>query len=124
MNKAYITILLWPGLVWGFEQLPDPTKPFGFDTQPELIIQERNISQEDISWNLTGIRIAKDSRSAILNGRVIREGDRVNGAQVMEIAPAWVIIEHEKQRIRLELLDINIKHKKQAVANNSKPEPK
>ncbi len=111
-------LLMLPVLTVAAEQLPDPSKPFSFDTEPELIIQEQNAREENIIWRLNGIRIAEQTRSAILNGQVVNVGDTVKGARVVEIEPAWIIIEHEKQRIRLELLDINIKRNKQALAQN------
>lgn len=124
VQYACIALLLLPGLVLsaGQEQLPDPTKPFGFDVEPELIIQEQDVRQNNITWRLSGIRIAESDRSAILNGQVVREGDNISGARIVEIKPAWVVIEHEKQRIRLELLDINIKQDKQAMAQNNDTE--
>lgn len=118
-------LLLLPILVYGAEeQLPDPTRPFAHEVEPELIIQEHDSGQQNITWRLNGIRIADTGRSAILNGQIVRVGDSVSGARVLEIEPAWIIIEHENQHIRLELLDINIKRDKQAMAQNSEMEPK
>jgi len=124
MRILYYIVMLLPAMNLSAEQLPDPTKPFGYDAEPEMIIQEHNVQQDNIVWRLNGIRIADQSRSAILNGKVVNVGDTVNGAKVVEIEPAWIIIEHEKQRIRLELLDINIKRDKQTVAKNKDAEPK
>ncbi len=124
MRILYYIVMLLPVMNLSAEQLPDPTKPFGYDAEPEMIIQEQNVQQDNIVWRLNGIRIADQSRSAILNGKVVNVGDTVNGAKVVEIEPAWVIIVHEKQRIRLELLDINIKRDKQAVAKNKDSDPK
>lgn len=122
MRFLYYIAMLLPAMDLAAEQLPDPTKPLGYDAEPEMIIQEQNVQQENPVWRLNGIRIAEQSRSAILNGKVVKVGDTVNGAEVVEIKPAWVIIVHEKQRIRLELLDINIKRNKQAVAQNKDSE--
>lgn len=124
LYRLCMILCFLPATVWGAEQeLPDPTKPFGFDIEPELIIQQPTDRQKNVTWQLTGIRIAKSDRSAILNGRVVRVGDSVNGARVLEIEPAWVVIEHEKKRIRLELLDYDIKQNNRAMAQNNNMEP-
>lgn len=125
IKPVCMILLIWmPCLAWTAEQLPDPTKPFGFDIEPELIIQERDTVQDHITWNLSGIRIAENRRSAILNGHIVNIGDVVNGAQILEIEPAWIIIDYQKQRIRLELLDVDIKQQMQSMAKNNDAESK
>lgn len=124
------TLLMLPFLlpvVVAAESLPDPTRPYGHDAQPETIIIEEPSSGPGVTWNLTGIRIAADRRSAILNGRIVRVGDRVDGAEVLEIDPAGVLIRHENQRIRLNLIDVDVRGKADKVAQTGpeeEPPPK
>ena len=51
---------------------------------------------------LSGIFIYGATREAILNGRRVREGDRVGGYQVLEIAPDGVQLQKGKKIVRLQ----------------------
>lgn len=109
-------ILLLP-LSVAAEPLPDPTRPFGYGVDPIVVIQEEALPREQINWHLSGIRIAPDDRTAILNGRLLREGGTVDGAELIEIRPASVLIDFENKRIRVDLLNIDIKQHRTAIKN-------
>jgi len=111
-------VLMLPVATTTAEQgLPDPTRPFEFNVEPEMVIVEQDSREENVTWRLNGIRIGENQRSAILNGRVVGVGDEVRGARVLEIEPAWIVIRHENQRIRVELLDVDIKRHRQAMTD-------
>ncbi|WP_259057514.1 general secretion pathway protein GspB [Methylohalomonas lacus] len=94
------------------ESLPDPTRPFGYDTSPIEIVEEDELPREQVNWRLSGIRISPDDRSAILNGRLLREGEMVDGAELVEIRPASVLIDFDNKRIRVDLLTLDIKQER------------
>lgn len=61
-------------------------------------------------WSLTSVLIADDRRLAIINNRVLREGDSVAGARVVRIEADHVLIRHAGGERRLSLrtgLDIS-----------------
>lgn len=61
-------------------------------------------------WSLTSVLIAEDRRLAIINNRVLREGESVADARVVRIEADHVLIRHEDGEQRLSLrtgLDIS-----------------
>jgi hypothetical protein len=85
--------------------LPDPTRPYQFGT----VIAVEQITDGKVQWRLSGVRIKEDKRSAILNGRLVKEGDELDGAVVMEIKPSEVTLQQEDKRLVVKLLYSNIK---------------
>lgn len=107
----WLLLLLLP-TVTAAESLPDPTRPFGYGSSPVVIVEEEELPSEQVNWHLSGIRISPDDRSAILNGRLLREGEKVDGAELVEIRPVSVLIDFENKRIRVDLLSLDIKQER------------
>jgi hypothetical protein len=118
--RTYACIILLFPLLTGAETLPDPTRPYGYGIIQHVIVLEPDLPREQVNWRLSGIRIAPKDKTAILNGRLVRVGDMVDGALVVEINPAAVLIDFEEKRIRVDLLKVNIKQDRSA-ANSSAP---
>lgn len=93
----------------------DPTRPFGYGEKPEVI--EVEVPEESTEWHLNGVRIYGDSRSAILNGSMIREGDNIENATVLEINPTFVVLEQGDRRLVVRMLELNIKQPARAIKN-------
>ena len=85
--------------------LPDPTRPYRYGS--EIAITQ--LPDEKVEWRLSGIRIRENTRTAILNGRLVREGDELDGARVMEIRPAEITLQQEEKRLVVKLLYSDIK---------------
>ena len=85
--------------------LPDPTRPYQYGALVEI----EQMPDEKVQWRLSGIRINENKRSAILNGKLVKEGDKVDGAAVMEIKPSEVTLQQEDKRLVVRLLLSNIK---------------
>ena len=84
----------------------DPTKPYEYDSLQET----RSYAQaEGILWALSGIKIKTTGKTAILNGKIVREGDALDGARIIEIKPAEVILLRDQQRFAVKLLIRDIK---------------
>jgi len=115
-------ILLMLPLAVAAESLPDPTRPFGHGIEQVVIVEEEDLPREQINWRLSGVRIAPDDRSAILNGKLLREGGMVDGAEVVEINPGSVLIDFENKRIRVDLLSFDIKQNDNAVNKPAAPD--
>ncbi len=62
----------------GAELLRDPTRPYS--GKPVVVV-----SAKDTSFRVTAIFISEKRRVAIVNGQRVSEGDRVDGASVVEI---------------------------------------
>ena len=84
--------------------LDDPTRPPGY----RLILPHGQQSRAP-SWYVNAIRISAKQRMAIVNGRRVKVGDRVDGAVVIEILPTKVRLRHNKQDVSIKLIAGNIK---------------
>jgi|SRR3990172_7488717 len=84
----------------------DPTQPYLYGNLQQ--IQAFN-AQADLEWALSGVKFTEGKKTAILNGRLVKEGDDLDGARVIEIKPAEVILLQGQQRIAIRLLLQDIK---------------
>lgn len=85
-------------------ELPDPTRPATYitdDAEP-VYFEEINFI-EKINWKLSAIRISSSDRTAILNGKLVRAGDVVGPAKVLEINPLSIVIDHEERKLIVRL---------------------
>lgn len=80
-------------------QLDDPTRPPGYSLYTPG--GKKKASQRFV---LTAIRIAGDHRTAEINDRLVEEGSRVNGAQVVAISPTAVKLKKEGRVFILRLV--------------------
>ncbi len=104
-------IMLWfiPIIVMANTELPDPTRPATYmveDSEP-VFFEEINF-KEKINWKLSAIKISADDRTAILNGKLIRAGDEIGPAKVLEINPLSVLINHEERKLIVRLYDTKV----------------
>ena len=84
------------------QQLRDPTRP------PAGLAQEVGGAKGDVSvkrsgLNLQSILIAPDRRSAIIDGQLLRVGQRVSGFKVVSIEEGAVILRGAQGTRRLQL---------------------
>lgn len=117
MRYLILSMLLAPVFAVA-EVLTDPTRPFGYGAAPQIVIQDIELPREQINWRLTGIRIAEQNKTAILNNKLVREDDTVDGARLLEIGPTSVLIQFEDKQIRVNLLRLNVKANERAESNN------
>ena len=106
MNKYAIfilSILLYSTGVAGVENLPDPTRPPDYLSRQTIVQAPRQ--RQDVTFNLTAIRIDEDDRSAIINGKLLREGESVESATLLEIHPARVVLEYENRQLVVRLYE-------------------
>ncbi|MDX1518891.1 MAG: hypothetical protein R3318_02130 [Gammaproteobacteria bacterium] len=87
--------------------LTDPTRPYDYREEPEFI--EIEVPEESTEWHLNGIRIRGDIRSAILNGKTIREGETIGNARVLTINPTSIVLEEGDKHLVIKLLDTRVK---------------
>jgi hypothetical protein len=85
--------------------LPDPTRPY----TALAPIQVEQLQGPGVKWRVSGIWGRGPERTALLNGRLVRVGDRVGPAMVERIEPAEVVLLQENQRIVVRLLPAAVK---------------
>lgn len=84
----------------GFAQvLTDPTRPAEFQTA--LVIQE--LPEELVDWKVTAIRISAKDRTAIVNGDIVREGQTIGPATILEIQTTQVILDYDNRKVAVRL---------------------
>ena len=86
-------------------ELPDPTRPYLYDITPPVSLQGKGKEE----WRLSGVQIRADSKSAILNGQVVKVGDRIGAASVVRIEPWQVTLNEDYRSIVVKLLTTNVK---------------
>lgn len=78
----------------------DPTRPPGlgsFESNKEPV--------KRTSFKLQQIKVSTGSRSAVINGQIVREGDSVSGAEVMKITSDKVVLKYRKKLRFLSLIN-------------------
>jgi len=111
-KNIYLCFILMaiPLFVSANTELPDPTRPANFidkDTEPVFI--EVIDTKEKISWRVTAIRISKDDRSAIVNGKLVRVGDEISSGTIAEINPLTVVVDYEDKKLIVRLFKNRVK---------------
>ena len=79
--------------------LGDPTRPTS--------LSEPNVSSVTVQgprWRLQSTLVADTRRLAVINGRSVAQGGRIDGATVVEVRQDGVTLDHEGQRIVLRLI--------------------
>lgn len=112
MNRAlsiFCICTLVPGPLSAVAELPDPTRPADYS---ETVVQELyELPKELVEWKVTVIRISGNDRSAIVNGRLVRAGDEIGPARIVEINPGNVILDYEDKQVVVRLYN-DVVHKK------------
>ena len=93
--------------------LTDPTRPVDY-LPPSALPQ--NASDEFMNWHVTAVRIGKNDKSAVLNGKIVRAGDIVDRARIVEIGPGMIVVDIDRKRLELRLHGPNVK-----TQTNQKP---
>jgi len=97
--------------------LVDPTKPVDY-----VPISAQTLPDEFAVWRLTAVRIGKNGRSAVLNGKIVRAGDVLGKARIVEIGPGTVIVDVDRKRLELQLHGAAVKT--QITQKSAIPVPK
>lgn len=110
-TKALASLLIFYTLIAASlvhsDVLIDPTRPSTSSKQTSLK-QETVPSRRLI---LESTLVAPNRRIAVVNGKLVREGDSVDGARVITIRKSVVLVETSSRRITLHLLPDIVKRK-------------
>ena len=91
------------------DTLVDPTKPVDYLPASALA---QPLPDELVDWRLTAVRIGRDGSSAVLNGKIVRAGDTVGRARVLEIKPGIVVVDLDRKRLEVRLYGAGVKKQK------------
>lgn len=80
--------------------VPDPTRP---PTPEEIRAWHDQEAGQALAWRLESVLISDRRRVAVINGRAVRVGDRVDGALVTAISPGSVTLNAEGGTLELTL---------------------
>lgn len=78
----------------------DPMRPPGVE-----VVTNKKSPVKQTSFKLQQIKISEESRSAVINGQLVREGDTVSGAKVMKITSDKVVLKYRKKLRFLSLIN-------------------
>lgn len=78
----------------------DPTRPTALNQAPA----PDRTRAEGPRWKLQSTVIAPDRQLAVINGKQLRTGDRVDGATVLEIRSDGVTLQVDLRRMELRLV--------------------
>ena len=107
-NIISITFLSIPVLVTANTELPDPTRPANYiveSNEPVSIEVFSESTKEQISWTLSAVRISDKDKTAIINGKLVREGDEIDQAKIVDIKSQSVVIDHENKKLIVRLFN-------------------
>lgn len=86
-------------------ELVDPTRPPWADTAgPTLPAQV-----SDDAWRLAMTRVSARGGVALVNGRLVKVGDRIEDARVLAISASQVVLEQSGRRVTLVLSGATVK---------------
>jgi hypothetical protein len=110
---------LWTSLAVGSDLLSDPTRPpASIATQPE--IRERAATT---TLDLRAVFYAEERRVAIINGRRLREDDRIGSARVVAISKDGVRLRRGDEIIELGLVSPEVKSPPEEAGLNEPRKP-
>lgn len=82
---------------FGQEGLGDPTRPTSLSEPAEAKAQ----AAQGPRWRLQSTLVADDRRVAVINGRMVAQGERIEGATVLEVRTDGVTLQKDGQRLNL-----------------------
>ncbi|MDT8383709.1 MAG: hypothetical protein RRB22_04775 [Gammaproteobacteria bacterium] len=92
--------------VWPVQAMQDPTRPPVAEATARAVAVQQNSSPR---WTLHSTLVSSARRTAVINDRVVSQGDRINGATVVSIQPAAVLLRVAGRELRLGMEKKNIK---------------
>ena len=114
-----ITTVLYQGSVSAVAELPDPTRPADYYVAP-VTVEVYELPKELIDWNVSAIRIKDSDKSAIVNGQLVRTGDQIGSATVLEIKPVAVVLNYENKHVVVRLFGDSVDKKARINSNVNK----
>ena len=90
------------------ETLPDPTRPANYSAR---LISKEALPPQLIDWDVRAIRTSASGRNAVVNGKLVKVGDAIESATIVDITPDAVVLDYDRKQLVLRLMPENIKIK-------------
>jgi MSHA biogenesis protein MshK len=97
------------------QPLVDPMQPPGKVAGSSATKTVNSVSSNDNGFHLNAIRIARDQRSASINGKTVRVGERIGSARVVSIQASSVTLQRGGKMMTISLLPFSVKNPVEAV---------
>lgn len=89
--------------------LQDPTQPADYLDSGPLPPSDETAPAPQAEWVLSSTLVARERRLAVINGQLVKEGDTLDGAQVVGITPLAVQLKTAQGALTLNLLPAGVK---------------
>jgi len=86
--------------------LDDPTRPPGYP-----LYRPGGTVKQGPSWYVNAIFISATEKKAIINGKIVRKGEKISGAEVAQILPTEVRMRKNNKQFVIQL-NRTLVHKK------------
>ncbi len=106
MTDALIRTLLLTFLLMSaphVNAVNDPTRPQVMTRAPEVV--EEKVEQPEAEIQLQQILISASGNKAVINSRVVKTGETVDGAKVLSITSDTVVVNYRQNRKKLSLIN-------------------
>lgn len=100
-RSALLLALLMPVAV--VQAVNDPTRPPVHLNAPVQVAEEETQQETDI--RLQQILMSSSGNRAVINGKVVKPGDTVDGAKVLSISSDTVVVNYRQNRQKLSLIN-------------------
>lgn len=102
LGMTMMALLSTTNVVVG-KDLRDPTQPSNYispDAKPG--------STEKTEVKVSAIFISGDQKSAVVNGKIVKEGDDLLGAKITSITPTMIVLENERGKMELKIVTASV----------------
>jgi len=100
IKHSSVIFLVLVASLWSAAAVSDPMRPPGFG--PQAI--EKKAVKARVNFRLQQIQVRQGVASAIVNGQLVKVGDTLSGARVLDITPEKVVIKYGRNVKTLSLL--------------------
>lgn len=117
LMKLVLSLLMFAILIWASPllALDDPTRPPTIKAKSSYVSGKKSRGSR---WILHSTLVSSGRRTAVINDRVVAQGDRINGATVVSIEPSMVRLRAKGREVTLVMLKKNIKSLSRVVLSS------
>ena len=103
LRSVALLMLLW---ISPLQAMEDPTRPPTGKATSSYVGAPKSHA---VRWTLHSTLVSSERRTAVINDRVVSQGDRINGATVVSIQPSSVRLRNKGREMTLVMLKKKIK---------------
>lgn len=96
MFKFLLSSLLLVLMNTAYAEQADPTRPFGASAT-------RHLGEKTSKLVLQSIMVTAQTKKAVIGGKLMKIGDKINGYELISISPKTVVLASSQRRMKLSL---------------------